>query len=83
MTAPAPLVQLRQDGELYLPAEVGRLFGVRVRTVADWHAAGYFPLARTPGGHRRYPAGPVNQLLRDRGLLAPDAELPGQYVLPL
>lgn len=49
--------------EFYTPAEVAALFHVRRETVARWANAGLLPSIRTPGGHRRYPAAAMNQLL--------------------
>ena len=48
--------------------EVAVLFQVSERAVTDWAARGRLPSVRTPGGHRRYPAGPVRVLLHEVGL---------------
>jgi excisionase family DNA binding protein len=48
--------------------EVAILFQVSERAVTDWAARGRLPSVRTPGGHRRYPAEAVRQLLDDVGL---------------
>jgi excisionase family DNA binding protein len=52
-------------GELLRTVDVARLFQVSERTVSEWARQGRIPSVRTPGGHRRYPAEPVRQLLRD------------------
>ncbi|MDQ1403184.1 MAG: hypothetical protein QOG03_1500 [Actinomycetota bacterium] len=48
-------------------ADVATLFQVSERTVAEWARRGRIPSVRTPGGHRRYPASQVRQLLADGG----------------
>jgi excisionase family DNA binding protein len=48
--------------------EVAMLFQVSERAVTDWAARGRLPSVRTPGGHRRYPAGAVRELLDEVGL---------------
>lgn len=39
------------------------LFEVSERTVTEWAARGRIPSVRTPGGHRRYPAAVIGDLL--------------------
>lgn len=56
------------DGELLTPAEVGALFRVDGNSVTRWANQGRFPEGSfiwTPGGRRRYRAGPVRRLLTD------------------
>ena len=48
--------------------EVAVLFQVSERAVTDWAARGRLPSVRTPGGHRRYPASAVRELLHEVGL---------------
>lgn len=48
--------------------EVALLFQVSERAVTDWARRGRLPSVRTPGGHRRYPAGAVRDLLDGAGL---------------
>ena len=48
--------------------EVAVLFQVSERAVTDWAARGRLPSVRTPGGHRRYPAAAVRELLHEVGL---------------
>jgi excisionase family DNA binding protein len=48
-------------------ADVATLFQVSERTVAEWARRGRIPSVRTPGGHRRYPASQVRQLLAEGG----------------
>lgn len=58
------------DGRLLRTNEVALLFQVSERTVTDWARRGRLPSVRTPGGHRRYPAASVRDLLREVGLTA-------------
>jgi excisionase family DNA binding protein len=53
------------DGRLLRTREVALLFQVSERAVTDWATKGRIPSVRTPGGHRRYPAHLVRQLLND------------------
>ena len=55
------------DGRLLRTREVAILLHVSERAVTDWARRGRIPSVRTPGGHRRYPAGPVLELLRGAG----------------
>ena len=64
------------DGRLLRTREVALLFQVSERAVTDWATKGRIPSVRTPGGHRRYPAHLVRQLLDEAGeLAATDADL--------
>ena len=45
--------------------DVALLFQVSERTVSEWARKGRVPSVRTPGGHRRYPAEQIRQLLLD------------------
>lgn len=49
--------------ELLSPAEVAALFRVDVKTVTRWAKAGKLSFIRTPGGHRRYKAKEIRNLL--------------------
>ena len=49
--------------ELLTPAEVAKMFAVDPKTVTRWARAGRLTSVRTPGGHRRYYADQVHQLL--------------------
>lgn len=49
--------------ELMTPGEVADLFGVDPRTVTRWANAGKLRPLRTPGGHRRYRAAEVYDLI--------------------
>jgi excisionase family DNA binding protein len=51
------------DGRLLRTREVALLFQVSERAVTDWARKGRIPSVRTPGGHRRYPADQVRDLL--------------------
>jgi excisionase family DNA binding protein len=55
-----------QPEELLKPAEAAAAFGVIVRTVGRWNQEGRLPCIRLPGGHRRYRAADVRQLLAER-----------------
>ena len=44
-------------------SDVAVLFQVSERTVSEWARRGRVPSVRTPGGHRRYPAEQIRQLL--------------------
>lgn len=55
------------QGRLLRTREVALLFRVSERAVTDWARRGRIPSVRTPGGHRRYPADEVWQLLRRSG----------------
>lgn len=55
----------RNEEELLSPGEVARLFGVDPKTVTRWAEAGKLHPIRTLGGHRRYRASEVYDLLRD------------------
>lgn len=52
------------DAELLSPAEVAALFGVDPKTVTRWAKAGRLAHIRTLGGHRRYVAAQVRQLVQ-------------------
>ena len=49
--------------ELLTPGEVARLFHVDPRTVTRWANEGRLPVIKTLGGHRRFPAAAVHELL--------------------
>lgn len=55
--------------ELLTPAEVARAFSVDPKTVSRWAKDGKLRAVRTPGGHRRFSAAQVYELL---GQLAPE-----------
>ena len=59
-------------GRLLRTREVALLFQVSERAVTDWARKGRLPSVRTPGGHRRYPADLVQQLLVQTGRTFPD-----------
>lgn len=50
-------------GLLLRTREVAMLFQVSERAVTEWARRGRISSVRTPGGHRRYPADQVRQLL--------------------
>ncbi|MDO9377421.1 MAG: BldC family transcriptional regulator [Nocardioidaceae bacterium] len=49
--------------KLLTPAEVAALFAVDPKTVTRWADAGKLSFVRTLGGHRRFPADEVLQLV--------------------
>jgi excisionase family DNA binding protein len=49
---------------LYTPSEVASLFRVDPKTVTRWAKQGRLSPIRTLGGHRRYRASEVEQLLK-------------------
>lgn len=55
------------DGHLLRTSDVAALFEVSERTVSEWAKRGQIPSVRTPGGHRRYPAGQIRLLLDREG----------------
>ena len=60
-----PEVPSGLGGQLLRTADVAALFQVSERTVSEWARRGRIPSVRTPGGHRRYPADEVRQLLQE------------------
>lgn len=50
--------------KLLTPGEVAGLFGVDPKTVTRWAKAGRLSAIRTLGGHRRFSAGEVTELLQ-------------------
>jgi excisionase family DNA binding protein len=59
-------------GRLLRTSEVAMLFQVSERAVTDWARRGRIPSVRTPGGHRRYPADQVRELLQATGRVQED-----------
>lgn len=55
------------EDELLTPGEVARLFGVNPKTITRWATAGKLSAIRTLGGHRRYRASEVYELLEENG----------------
>lgn len=51
---------------LYLPGEVAKMFGVSPKTVKRWAERGEIECIRTLGGHRRYKANKINELLNGK-----------------
>jgi excisionase family DNA binding protein len=56
-------VPLGMSERLLRTCDVALLFQVSERTVSEWARRGRVPSVRTPGGHRRYPADQIRQLL--------------------
>jgi excisionase family DNA binding protein len=65
-------------GQLLRTADVAMLFQVSERTVSEWARRGRIPSVRTPGGHRRYPAEEIRQLLGDAEERHPDRDAPAE-----
>jgi len=56
--------QLAPHKPLLTPAEVAAMFRVDPKTVTRWAVAGKLTALRILGGHRRYRAGEVRDLMR-------------------
>jgi excisionase family DNA binding protein len=56
----------QDDDQLLTPAEVAEMFRVRPKTVTRWAKAGKLQAVRTLGGHRRFRAAEVYELLHDQ-----------------
>lgn len=54
------------DDELMTPAEVAAAFHVDPKTVTRWSKAGKLSCIRTLGGHRRFSAVQVRDLLKQK-----------------
>jgi excisionase family DNA binding protein len=53
------------EGQMLRTSDVATLFEVSERTVSEWAKRGQIPSVRTPGGHRRYPADGIKQILEE------------------
>jgi len=51
------------ENELLTPSEVAVMFRVNPKTVTRWARAGRISAVRTLGGHRRFRASEIRQLL--------------------
>lgn len=60
------------SGQLLRTADVAALFQVSERTVSEWARRQRIPSVRTPGGHRRYPAEEIRNLLDETGAVRGD-----------
>lgn len=56
-----------EEPEYFTPAEVAKLFSVDPGTVSRWANEGKLPHVRTLGGHRRFPAKAITELLNQPG----------------
>lgn len=54
-----------KDVRSYTPQQVATKFNVHVRSVSRWAARGKLPFFRTPGGHRRYYADQIDDLIEN------------------
>jgi excisionase family DNA binding protein len=62
--AAPPSGKTAPEGPRYLhPAEVADLLHVSPKTVSRWAKEGKLPFLKTLGGHRRYPAAEIRQLV--------------------
>ena len=59
-------------GKLLRTSDVAALFQVSERTVSEWARRRRIPSVRTPGGHRRYPADQIRELLDETGAVPSD-----------
>jgi excisionase family DNA binding protein len=67
-----PEVPRGLKGQLLRTSDVASLFQVSERTVSEWARRRRIPSVRTPGGHRRYPADQIRDLLDLNGVLPAD-----------
>jgi excisionase family DNA binding protein len=58
------------DNELLTPGEVAEMFRVNPKTVTRWARSGKITAVRTLGGHRRFRASEIRQLLDEVDELA-------------
>jgi excisionase family DNA binding protein len=64
--AAQPRGKTTPDPPRYLhPAEVADLLHVSPKTVSRWAKEGKLPFLKTLGGHRRYPAAEIRQLVEE------------------
>jgi excisionase family DNA binding protein len=64
--AAQPRGKATPDPPRYLhPAEVADLLHVSPKTVSRWAKEGKLPFLKTLGGHRRYPAAEIRQLVEE------------------
>jgi excisionase family DNA binding protein len=54
---------VNEDGEYLRTADVARLLRVSPKTVSRWAKEGRLPFITTLGGHRRYPAQKIRELV--------------------
>jgi excisionase family DNA binding protein len=52
-----------EDPSFLRPAEVADLLSVSPKTVSRWAKEGKLPFMKTLGGHRRYPAADIHELV--------------------
>jgi excisionase family DNA binding protein len=65
------LVPPELAGQMLRTSDVAALFEVSERTISEWARRRRIPSVRTPGGHRRYPAEQIRQLLDEAGKFPP------------
>lgn len=76
LEALAEKLGLPERGDLLLPGEVAREFGVSSKTVARWAKTGKIRHIKTPGGHRRFPSSEVMRLTQTADLRGSDTQDP-------
>ena len=59
--------EANEPERLLTPAEVARMFRVNPKTVTRWARAGKISAIKTLGGHRRFKASEIEQLLAADG----------------
>jgi excisionase family DNA binding protein len=61
----------QNSNALLMPAEVARIFRVDPKTVTRWARAGKISSIRTLGGHRRFRASEIAELLAQTECVSP------------
>lgn len=56
---------ISNEESLLTPYEAARLFRVDPKTIARWAETGKIPSTRTLGGHHRYPASRLRELMNE------------------
>ena len=59
------MADTHEELELLTPSEVASMFRVNPKTVTRWARAGRISYIKTLGGHRRFKASEIRQLLSD------------------
>ena len=61
------MADTHEERELLTPSEVASMFRVNPKTVTRWARAGRISYIKTLGGHRRFKASEIRQLLSEAG----------------
>jgi len=67
------MAERQETPELLTPSEVAAMFRVNPKTVTRWARAGRISYIKTLGGHRRFRADEIEQLLADANQLGADS----------